>query len=178
MITGVDVRIHANAEIIRSDVCMIGNHVAIDSGFYCTTELIVGDYVHISPHVAVIGGGATALRIGDFCYVSVGTKMICGSELFHGDGLIGPLIPDEYKDQQLLEPIVLERFSGTLANSVVLPGVTMAQGSVLGANSLLKHNTEPWTVYVGSPARPIRSRSPHKAYEYAKKLGYEYDQME
>ena len=92
-----------------------------------------------------------------------------------GEGLIGPLIPDEYKDTQKLEPIVLKRFSGTLANSIVLPGVTMAEGSILGANSLLKENTEPWTVYAGSPARPIRKRSKDKAYEYAAKLGYTYE---
>jgi acetyltransferase-like isoleucine patch superfamily enzyme len=62
-----------------------------------------------------------------------------------------------------------------LANSVVLPGVTMAEGSVLGSNSLLKTNTEPWTVYAGSPARPIRKRNKDKAYEYAAKLGYTYN---
>jgi acetyltransferase-like isoleucine patch superfamily enzyme len=172
---GQDVYISATAEIRRPELCAIGNHVAIDSFFYCTTQLTVGDYVHISPHVAVIGGRTTGLTIEDFCFLSVGSRYICGSELFEGAGLIGPLIPDQYKDDQDLRPIVLKRFSGALANSVILPGVVMAEGSVLGANSLLKHNTEPWTVYAGSPARPIRRRSSERAYEYAAKLGYYYD---
>jgi dTDP-4-amino-4,6-dideoxy-D-glucose acyltransferase len=175
VIKGYDVYISSSAEVRRPELVTIGNHVAIDSFFYCTTGLTIGDYVHVSPHVAVIGGAKTALIIEDFCFVSVGSRLICGTELFHGDGLIGPLIPDEYKDQQLLAPIHLQRFSGTLANSVVLPGVTMAEGSVLGANSLLKTDTEPWTVYAGSPARPIRSRDRARAYEYAAKMGYHYD---
>jgi acetyltransferase-like isoleucine patch superfamily enzyme len=175
VIVGTDVVISASAEIRRPDLAMIGSHVAIDSFFYCTTGLEIGDYVHISPHVAVIGGAKTKFVVDDFCFVSVGSRLICGTELFRGDGLIGPLIPDEYKDQQLLAPIHLERFSGTLANSVVMPGVIMAEGSVLGANSFLKTNTEPWTVYVGSPARAIRSRDPHRAYEYAEKMGYYYE---
>jgi galactoside O-acetyltransferase len=137
--------------------------------------LIVGDYVHISPQVAVIGGKTAVLAVEDFCFLSVGSKYVCGSETFCGHGLIGPLIPDEYKDQQKIEPIVLKRFSGVLANSVVLPGVTMAEGSVLGANSLLTADTDPWTVYAGSPARPIRIRPSLNAYEYAKQLGYTYD---
>lgn len=175
MIIGKDVIISATAEFRRTDLCQIGNHVAIDSFFYCSTKLVVGDYVHISPHVAVIGGKDTGLYVEDFCFLSVGSKYICGSEMFYGDGLIGPLIPQEYKDKQLLQPITLQRFSGALANSVILPGVIMAEGSVLGANSLLKENTEPWTVYAGNPAKPIRKRSSVKAYEYAEKLGYTYN---
>lgn len=174
MIKGDDVYISATAEIRRPELAKIGNHVAIDSFFYCTTALQVGDYVHISPHVAVIGGKKTKLTVEDFCFLSVGSRYICGSETFHGAGLIGPLIPEEYQDEQQLLPITLRRFSGALANSVILPGVVMAEGSVLGANSLLKEDTEPWTVYAGNPARPIRKRSEYKAYEYAEKLGYKY----
>jgi acetyltransferase-like isoleucine patch superfamily enzyme len=174
MIIGKDVFIHGNVEFTRLELVKIGNHVAIDSGFYCTTGLTIGDYVHISPHVAVIGGKKTSLNIEDFCFVSAGTKLICGSETFRGYGLVGPLIPDEYKDEQHLLPITMKRFSGTLANSVVLPGVVMAEGSVLGANSLLKDNTEPWTIYVGNPAKPLKPRMKEKCYEYAEKLGYNY----
>ncbi len=171
---GKDVFMNDNVEITRPELASIGNHVAIDYGFYCTTKLVIGDYVHISPHVAVVGGKDTGLYVEDFCFLSVGSKYICGSETFHGAGLIGPLIPDEFKDEQHIWPITLKRFSGALANSVILPGVTMAEGSVLGANSLLKEDTEPWTVYAGNPARPIRKRSSYKAYEYAEKLGYKY----
>jgi len=175
MIVGKDVIISPLAEITRPNLCQIGNHVAIDAFFYCSTRLHIGDYVHISPHVAAIGGKDTGLYIEDFCFLSVGSRYICGSEMFYGDGLIGPLIPQEYKDKQLLQPITLRRFSGALANSVILPGVVMAEGSVLGANSLLKENTEPWTVYAGNPAKPIRKRASSKAYEYAEKLGYKYN---
>lgn len=171
---GQDVVISKLAEFTRPELCEIGNHVAIDAFFYCTTQLTVGDYVHISPHVAVIGGASTALNVEDFCFVSVGSRLVCGSELFHGDGLIGPLIPKEFKDSSHLAPINMKRFSGVLANSVVLPGVTLAEGSVLGALSLLKQDTEPWTVYAGCPARPVRTRSSKNAYKFARSLGYEY----
>ena len=171
---GQDVIIDSMTKFTRPELVCIGNHVAIDWGFYCTTALTIGDYVHISPHVAVIGGAQTALTIEDFCFVSVGARMVCASEEFYGEGLIGPIIPDEYKDNQIVQPIVLRRFSGVCANSTVLPGVVMAEGSILGANSLLKESTEPWTIYAGSPARPIKSRKQYKMYEYARKLGYDY----
>lgn len=174
MIIGTDVVVDANTKFVRPELVELGNHVAIDWGFYCTTALKVGDYVHISPHVAVIGGRQTGLVIENFCFISVGARMVCGSEHFHGAGLIGPLIPDEFKDEQTLEPIVMQAFSGVCANSVVMPGVVMAEGSILGANSFLKENTQPWTIYAGSPARPIKIRRSDVMKQYAKELGYDY----
>jgi acetyltransferase-like isoleucine patch superfamily enzyme len=174
VIQGIDVVIDSNTKFTRPELVKLGNHVGIDWGFYCTTALEIGDYVHVSPHVAVIGGQHTGLAVEDFCFISVGARMVCGSEQFYGEGLIGPLIPKEYLDNQTLDPIVMRRFSGVCANSVVLPGVTMAEGSVLGANSLLKQDTQPWTIYVGNPARPIKGRRQDKMYDYAKRMGYEY----
>jgi len=171
---GIDVFLNDFVSITRPELVKIGNHVAIDFGFVCTTGLVIGDYVHISPHVSVIGGKKTSLNIEDFCFISTGSRMICGSELFHGDGLIGPIIPDEYRDNQILEPINLKRFSGVCANSVVMSGVVMSEGSILGANSFLKESTEPWTIYAGSPARPIKKRKREKIYYFAKEMGYEF----
>jgi len=171
---GTDVVIDPNTQFTRPGLVTIGNHVAIDWGFYCTTALTVGDYVHISPHVAVIGGARTSLTVQDFCFISVGARIICASERFMGAGLIGPLIPEEYKDEIISQAIVLERFSGVCANSVVMPGVVMAEGSILGANSFLKQSTEPWTIYAGSPARPIKTRASETMKQYARKLGYDY----
>mgnify|MGYP001559625033 CR=1 FL=1 len=53
-----------------------------------------------------------------------------------------------------------------------MPGVTVAEGSVVGAGSFLNKNTKPWTIYMGSPAKPVKTRPKEKMIEYAKKLGY------
>jgi len=68
--------------------------------------------------------------------------------------------------------ITLERFASVGTNCVIMPGVTMAEGSVLGACSFLTKSTEPWTIYVGVPAKPVKIREKNKMIEYAKKLGY------
>jgi acetyltransferase-like isoleucine patch superfamily enzyme len=69
---------------------------------------------------------------------------------------------------------VLENFSWVGAGSIVLPNIVMAEGSVLGAGALLTKNTEPWTVYIGSPAKPYKARNKKQILENARKLGYEY----
>jgi galactoside O-acetyltransferase len=51
-----------------------------------------------------------------------------------------------------------------------MQGVTLAEGSILGANSLLTKNTEPWTIYVGSPAKPIKIRDKESVIQLGEKL--------
>jgi len=40
----------------------------------------------------------------------------------------------------------------------VLPGVNIADGSVIGAGAIVTNNTEPYSVYAGVPARKIKNR--------------------
>ena len=44
------------------------------------------------------------------------------------------------------------------SGSVVLPGVTIGEGSSVGALSLITKSLEEWGVYFGSPAKKIKSR--------------------
>jgi dTDP-4-amino-4,6-dideoxy-D-glucose acyltransferase len=156
---GYDVFISRNVEIKRPGIVSVGNLIAIDSGFYITTGAEFGDYLHIAPYVCVIGGKDALLKMGNFTNISVGGRIICGSNRFSGEGLItAPNIPDEFRDLLKREPVIFENFANVGANVTILPGVTLDEGSVIGACSLVTKNTEPWTVYTGTPARPVRGR--------------------
>jgi dTDP-4-amino-4,6-dideoxy-D-glucose acyltransferase len=168
---GESVFISANVEIRRPQLVSVGNHVAIDSGFYCTTAAEVGDYSHIGPYVTIVGGAKGIFKMGHFTTISAGTRLICVSDEFMGAGLVSSTIPEEYADNRIEGPIIMEMFSNIATNSVVCPGVTLAEGSVLGACSLLTKDTEPWTIYVGIPARPLKVRKKDMK-EKAKLLGY------
>lgn len=167
---GEDVRIDDLARITRPQLIELGNHIAIDMCVYISSAMKLGDYIHIAPHVSIIGGADALFVMENFTNVSTGTKIICASDDFT-QGFLNPFIPIEYR-HVINKPIIFRKYSGVGANSVVMPGVTMAEGSVLGANSVLTKNTEAWTVYVGSPARPIKMRDSKLILEGAKKLGY------
>jgi dTDP-4-amino-4,6-dideoxy-D-glucose acyltransferase len=169
---GTDVVISPNAEIRRPQLVSIGNHVSIDTACI-TTAAEIGDYVHIGPYVTVIGGPEARLTMGRFIALAAGTRVICGSDRFMGEGLMGPAsIPDEYKDKMTLAPVVLEDFAAAGTNAIIMPGVTLAQGSVVTAGSLVTHSTEPWTVYAGAPARPLKMRPRDRMLRYAAEMGY------
>lgn len=170
---GEDVFIDATAYFRRPHLVSIGSHVAIDFGVYVTTALEVGDYCHIAPYVTIIGGPQGLLRLGHFCTIAAGSRVICGSDSHLGLGLVGPTIPPGYEDELKIEPVIFENFASVGTNVVIMPGVRLAEGSVVGACSLVTKSTEPWTIYYGAPAKPQKRRPSHVMKQYAKELGCE-----
>ena len=150
----------------------VGNHVAIDSGVYITTQAEIKDYIHLSPYITVIGGAKSKMIVEDFATIAAGTRLIAGSDRFLGDGFTSVTAPEEFRDTVNFSTIHIQRFAGIGTNVVIMPGITIAEGSVIGACSLVTKDTEPWTIYVGTPARAVKIRPKEKMIEYAKKLGY------
>ena len=170
---GKDIFISDNVEIRRPQLLKLGSHIAIDSGFYCTTALEMGDYIHIAPYTAIIGGAKAKLVMAHFTNISVGGRIVCGSDEFLGKGLItAPGIPEEFRDHIKIEEVRFEMFANVGANVTILPGITLGEGSVIGACSLVTKDTEPWTIYTGTPARAIKVRPREKMIENAKRMGY------
>jgi acetyltransferase-like isoleucine patch superfamily enzyme len=168
---GEDVVISPFVDIRHPHLVSIGDHVAIDFGFVLTTAAKIGSYIHIGPHVSVIGGKGAQLILGDYCSVAAGVRIICKGDEHLGEGIVGALIPAKYKDRQIGEMIEIPRFAALGTNSVVMPGVKIGEGAVVGANSLLKMDAEPWTIYAGSPAKPIRLRHKENILKFAKEIG-------
>ena len=169
---GQDVFISVNVEIRRPQLVSIGNHVAIDSGVYITTAAEVGDYVHMGPFITVIGGAQSKLIVEHFSSIAAGSRIIAGSDNFLGDGFTSVTVPDEFRDTVKYSTIHIKRFAGIGTNAVIMPGVVIAEGTVIGACSLVTKDTEPWTIYAGIPARPIKVRKREKMIEFARQLGY------
>jgi putative colanic acid biosynthesis acetyltransferase WcaF len=55
--------------------------------------------------------------------------------------------------------MTLGRYAWICARASVLPGVNIGEGAVLGLGSVATRDLEPWTVYSGHPALPIRERN-------------------
>lgn len=112
-------------------------------------------------------------KIGD--KVMIGEDLIIGEagndfedKLFIGDRVaIGPrvtLIHDSAPNRSRLREvypgyrgnIVIQDDAWIGAGSIILPGVTIGEGSVVGAGAVVTKDVPPYTVVVGVPARPIQ----------------------
>lgn len=55
-------------------------------------------------------------------------------------------------------PISIGACAWVAAEAFVGPGVSMGEGAVLGARAVSFRDLEPWMVYAGNPAQPLRRR--------------------
>jgi acetyltransferase-like isoleucine patch superfamily enzyme len=150
---GIDVRICSDVYFKNEENIKLGSHISIDKGFYCTTSLEMGDYIHISPYVTCIGGDNGMLIAHGFNNIMAGARIICSSDRFSGLGLPGAMIPERFKGESITKPVVLHRFSNLGTNAIALPGSTLREGVLVTAGSLIMGDTVPWGIYKGNPAR-------------------------
>ena len=55
-------------------------------------------------------------------------------------------------------PITIENEAWVAAGAFVGPGTTIGEGSVVGARAVVFKNTNPWMIYAGNPAQPVKDR--------------------
>jgi galactoside O-acetyltransferase len=157
---GSDVLVSRNAAIHRPDRVSIGDHVRIDDFVVLTggddALVAIGSYVHIAAHAALFGSAGLVLE--DFVGVSGRVSLYSTTDDYGGDVLTNPTVPARFK-RVTRAPVVLRRHVVVGAGSVILPGVTIGEGSATGALTLVNRDLEPWGIYVGAPARLLKRRS-------------------
>jgi galactoside O-acetyltransferase len=154
---GSNVKVHNLVVTLTPENMVFGSDIIIDDFVFIGSHrrLILGHHVHIASHASITGGGR--ILIGDFCGISSGARLFSGTDDFTGGSLTGPTIPPEFR-QPHRGTIILEPHVIIGSNAVVLPDVTIGEGSTVGAGSVVTRSLEPWGVYVGSPARRINTR--------------------
>jgi maltose O-acetyltransferase len=112
--------------------------------------------------------------IGDFTYIGPDAQLACDGGLTIGRGvMIGPQVfvqtsthrwegPDleavPYDHHITRGPVTIGDHAWLGARVLVLPGVTIGEGAVVGAGSVVVADVEPCAVVAGNPARSIRHR--------------------
>jgi virginiamycin A acetyltransferase len=123
----------------------------------------IGDFTYGEPKVVTWGEKST-LKIGKFCSIAEDVTIVLGGE--------------HKTDWTTTYPfwVALEEFynfpvhSGTKGdviigndvwiglNSLILSGVTIGDGAVVGAGSVISTDVEPYAIVVGNPQKLIRKR--------------------
>lgn len=118
--------------LVHVNKMKLGTNIGINSGSYLNA----------------IGG----LEMGD--HVLIGSNVTISS----GEHPIKGRSPSIYSRPAIPKKIVIEDDVWIAAGAVILPGVTLAKGTVVGANSVVTKDTEAYAIVVGAPARKVKSR--------------------
>ena len=113
----------------------------------------VGEGCFIGDHVRIDQGHADMITLEDSVSVASGTRLLCHQRDF-SDYCVG----DDYmKLGYVVKPIVLKKGCLIGMESFVMPGVTVGEGAIVGAGSLVTKDIPAWTVAAGRPARVIKN---------------------
>ena len=166
---GQDVIIWPQAKIVAPEVISLGDAVIIDDFVLLMggTTTQIGSFVHIGNHSAIVGGGELVME--DFSGLSGGVQIYTGNEDYSGGSLTNPTVPAPYRIPTR-SFVYIKKHAIIGANSVVLPGVTIGEGAAIGANSLIRKDCKPWTIYFGSPAKALKRRPKTRIFELENQL--------
>lgn len=133
--------------LLRCFGAVIGKNARISPSVrvWAPWNLVVGDEVAIAHEVDCYC--VDRLSIGDHATVSQ-YSILCTAS--HD-------ISDPHM-RLTTAPIVIGGQSWVCAGVFVSPGVTIGEGAVAGAMSVVTRNVEPWAVVVGNPARFLKTR--------------------
>jgi galactoside O-acetyltransferase len=155
---GENVKISDSAKIYQPEKISIGDNSRIDDFVVLSGSIQIGRNVHIAVHSSITAS-TNQIILEDFSGVSFGCHIFGASEDYTGIALTNPTVPAEFRKNVPGKNVRLGRHVVIGASSVIFPGVDIADGCSIGANSTVTKSTEAWGIYVGSPARKINLRS-------------------
>lgn len=152
---GTNVLVSKKCSIYAPKKITIGSNVRIDDFCILSGNITFGNNVHISAYSALYG--ANGIEFKDHSGCSARTTIYSAMDDFSGDYLIGPMNPEGTTNVQGGK-VTIGEFVQLGAHCLVFPNVTIEEGSVVGALSLVTKDIPKWSIYVGIPARKLRDR--------------------
>ena len=143
---GNNVKISRLARFYGTENISIGDNVRIDDFCILSGRIAVGSHIHISAYVALYGSMGIVLE--DYTGISPRSTIYSAMDDFSGEHLIGP-IHDSSKTSVSGGKVVISRFCQIGSNTVVFPNLTVGEGTVVGACSLVNKSLDPLGVYYG-----------------------------
>lgn len=161
--------------LIISDKAKISKWVDIEDSMK-GSQIVIEEDVSIDSFVKIkLAGGIGDVRIGKGTHINSGVVIYSGNGIDIGEDVLiaanCTLAPVNHEYRSKEQKIVTQRFmesrGGIIieddvwigANSIILDGAVLRKGCVVGANSLVNDQLEPYSINVGSPTHIIGYRT-------------------
>jgi len=156
---GKNVLISKKASLYGISRMSIGDNVRIDD--FCVLsagkgEIQIGNFVHIAVYSSLIGEGK--IKLGDFSGISSKVSIYSSNDDYTGNYMTNPTVPSEFTNVTHAD-VTICKHALIGSGSVILPGVTLNEGAVISALSMVNKDCDEFTIYKGNPAIKIIERS-------------------
>ncbi len=142
---GENVRIYAFVNLYG---CEIGDESKVGTFVEIQKGAKIGRRVKISSHTFICEG----VTIEDDVFVGHGVIFI-NDKYPRSTNISGQL---QTEQDWVCVPTLVKRGASIGSNTTILCGMTIGEGAIVGAGSVVTHDVAPWTIVAGNPARVIR----------------------
>ncbi len=122
----------------------------------------IGNYTSIWGPNTDLYSGKRNIIIGKFCSIARNVSIQCYNHNMNKitTYYIGAnLFNEEWENENLYKgDIIIKNDVWIGSHSIIMPGVTIGNGAIIAANSVVTKNVPDYTVVAGSPARVIKKR--------------------
>lgn len=141
---------------IKRKFSKIGNDVYIGAGgIFHFKNIEIGNDVYIGPN-ACFQSSFGKIKIGSHVMFGPGVNIHGGNHIINE---VGKLMKHTSKKSMGDDGvIVIEDDCWIGANAIILSNVTIGQGSVIGAGSIVTKDVPPYSIYTGAPNKKLRPR--------------------
>lgn len=130
----------------------VGKYVTFYPGIKISpgTNIQLGDHVDLAWDVLITTRGGVS--IGDRTLVGYGTKILSSNHIV-------PAVPGRiFESGHEAKPIHIDKDVWIGANCIILAGVTIGEGAIVAAGSVVTKDIQPYIVVGGVPAKVIKQR--------------------
>jgi acetyltransferase-like isoleucine patch superfamily enzyme len=130
----------------------------------------VGSNTYGHNDIKIIGGHdvGTKLIIGKFCSIAEGVVVFLGANhrvdwfstypFGHIHDTVFPKVKKTHGHPATKGDVTIGNDVWIATNAVIMSGVTIGDGAVIGAYSIVTKDVSPYTIVAGNPAKQIRKR--------------------
>jgi acetyltransferase-like isoleucine patch superfamily enzyme len=132
----------------------LGRGVAISptASFANAHNLVIGDHVHIGANCTLWAGHGTArILVGEHALFAPGVMITAANYRFNDGAPVSRQLMNE-------ADVVIGRDVWLGYGCVVLPGVTVGDGAILGAGTVVREDVPPRAIVAGNPAAVVGHR--------------------
>ncbi len=153
---GKNVKISKKASFYYPQDIILGDNCRVDDFCVLSGKIKLGRNVHIAVFCN-LAGGDEGIEMEDFSTLAYFCNVFTRSDDYSGETMTNATVPNEYKNVKKA-PVRIGRHVIVGTGSTIFPGVHVREGCSIGAYTLVTKSTEPWKIYIGIPAKPLKER--------------------